>query len=174
MPIPVSLYKQETREMTKEIAKQETETAPALTGKYSHEQIAGSGLHSGAELPVLATTKPSRIPVSAEYWSPELEGESKRGWIAGIEDREIADMETGELRMLPCVLFVEQMESGKLQRIIQASAVLVGNVRDAIKAGEIVPGTHLTPVQITYTGTKKNRSNAKLSKRWEILTLQLG
>jgi hypothetical protein len=157
-----------------EIAKQETENAPSLPGRFTQEQIDGSGLNESAELANLEPAKPSNIPVSTEYWSPENEGESKRGWIAGIEDREIADMETGELKMLPCILLVEQLPGGKLQRIIQASAVLVGNVRDAIKSGEIIPASTLTPVQITYTGTKKNRSNPKLSKRWEILTLKIG
>jgi hypothetical protein len=157
--------------MTKEIANTETPTAQAA--RFTPEQIARSALHGGAELAELAETKPSKIPISVEYWSPEIEGEYKRGWIAGIEDREIADMETGELKMLPCILFVEQLPGGKLQRLIQASAVLVGNVRDAIKSGDIIPSTTLTPVQITYTGTKKNRTNAKLSKRWEILTLKL-
>jgi hypothetical protein len=139
--------------------------------RFTDEQIAASGLHSDAELPALAEAKAAPVPLSVEYWSPETEGESKRCWILGIEDREIADMETGELKQLESVLFVEQTAEGQIKRWFCASKILVANIKDAIQRGEIIPASRLTPVQIRYTGLAKNSRNAFKSKRFEILPL---
>jgi len=145
--------------------------APAATGHgYSEKQIAESSIDSQESLPDLADSKQHFVPLSIEYWSPQNEGEEKRVWIHSIGNHEVPDLETGELRHLECVMMLER-DGEQLLRYINASRVLVGNIKDAIARKEIVPGSVLTPVLIKFLGQKKNRSNAKLSNRWQIVPL---
>jgi hypothetical protein len=160
---------QEKIKMNQDIATQAPK--PHSVARFSEEEIAASALHSTADLPSLGDAIPAPVPMSVEYWSPETEGETLRCWILGIEDREVADMETGELKNLESVVFVEQTSDGKIRRWFCASRILVANIRDAIKRGEIIPSSRLTPVMIRYVGLKKNARNAFKSKRFEILPL---
>jgi hypothetical protein len=155
--------------MSKEIAK--TEQRPSRMARFSPDQIAAARIDEASDLPSLVDTKAAPVPLSVEYWSPENEGDSKRGWILGIEVLQVPDMETGEIKDMESVLFVEEGPDGKKSRYYNAGKVLVANVKDAINRGEIIPASILTPVQITYLGQKKNRSNSRLSKRFEILPL---
>jgi hypothetical protein len=150
-----------------------TTTKPAQQplARFTPEQIKESIISDGTELPSLSQTRAAPVPLSVDYWSPDTEGDSKRGWIIGITSMEVPDMENGEIRDLESVLLVEECDDGKKRRWFNASRVLVGNVKDAIRRGEIIPASILTPVQIVYRGQKKNRSNQRLSKRWEILPL---
>jgi hypothetical protein len=166
-----------TATATKETVKQKPGTSEVSTSvraqapRFTNEQIAAASLHSDADLPALAEAKVAPVPLSVEYWSPEVEGETKRCWILGIEDREIADMETGELKEIESVLFVEQTDTGQIKRWFCACKILVANIADAIERGEIIPASRLTPVQIKYTGMVKNSRNAFKSKRFEILPI---
>jgi hypothetical protein len=154
-----------------EIAKQETETAPALPGRFTQEQIDSSALHGGAELPALAVAKAAPIPMNITYWQPLEVGESIRGWVLGVGFVTMPDMESGELKDLESVLFVQQGEDGTIRRLFNASRILVANIKDAIQRGEIIPASRLTPVVIIYRGEKKNSTNAFKSKVFDILPL---
>lgn len=139
--------------------------------RFTQEQLNAAAISPDTVLPSIQKTQAANVPLQVEYWSPQKEGEAKRGWILGVEPQEVADMETAELKLLESVLFVEETADGRKARFFNASRILVANVKAAINRGEIVPASLLTPVQITYLGQKKNRSNAKLSGRWEILPL---
>lgn len=141
------------------------------TRYFTDEQIEAAAINNDANLPSLTSSQTAQVPLSIAYWSAETEGEKKRGWILGIGMQEVADMETGELKELESLFFVEDAEDGKKIRYFTSSIVLVANVKTAISRGEIIPNSLLTPVQITYLGTKKNSRNAFKSKQWEILPL---
>ena len=56
-----------------------------------------------------------------------------------------------------------EKQDDTLKRLISASRILVGNIKDAIQREEIIPQTTLTPVAITYLGKQQNSSNARTS-----------
>lgn len=155
---------------SQELAVKHPDTAIA---RFTPEQVAESSLSSTTNLPELAELKPHFVPLSTEYWTPSAEGEEKLVFIAGISNHEVPDLTTGEIKVLECVLMLEPVD-GVLTRYISASKVLVGNIKDAINRGEIIPMSTLTPVAIKFLGQKKNKSNAKLSNRWQILPLIQG
>jgi hypothetical protein len=148
-----------------------TRSQSGAMARFSADQIRAASFENGAAIPDLRQAEVIPLPVGTEYWSPENEGESKRVFVAGVGPTDIVDPQTGEVKQMGAVFLLEVGEDGKARKWMNAGRVLVGNISDAIKRGQIVPGTALTPVQITYLGTKKNRNNAKLSRRWEILPL---
>ena len=151
-----------------------TPATPATKApRYSAEQVAAANIGNQTDLPALAEAPKHFIPLSVEYWSPQVEGEEKLVYVAGVDFHDVPDMETGEIRAVECVLLLEQQDN-TLCRFISASRVLVGNIKDAITRGDIIPMTTLTPVSITFMGQKKNRSNAKLSNRWKIVPIIVG
>lgn len=161
--------------MTEIAIKEQTQVA-ATTAKeprYSAEQVEAANIGNQTALPSLAEAPKHFIPLSVEYWSPQLEGEEKLVYVAGVDYHDVPDMETAEIRAVECVLLLEQ-QGDTLCRFISASRVLVGNIKDAIARGDIIPMTTLTPVSITFMGQKKNRSNAKLSNRWKIVPIIVG
>ena len=155
--------------------KEQTEVATPTTKapRYSAEQVAAANIGNQTDLPALAEAPKHFIPLSVEYWSPQDEGEEKLVYVAGVDFHDVPDMETGEIKSIECVLLLEQQDN-TLCRFISASRVLVGNIKDAITRGDIIPMTTLTPVSITFMGQKKNRSNAKLSNRWKIVPIIVG
>lgn len=144
--------------------------ATVMAQRFTETQIAESSIHNAQSLPKLSSEQKHFMPLNVEYWTPKNEGEEKLVYIMGIAPHEIADMETGELKTLDCVQMVEQ-QGESLVRIVSASKVLVGNVADAIKRGEIIPASTLTPVSIKFLGQKKNKSNARLSNRWQVVPI---
>ncbi len=143
-------------------------TTPEIAPRFTPEQIAASHLNNVQSIPDLSNATKHFMPINVEYWTPQTEGEEKKVYIAGINMQEVPDMETGEIKTLECVMMLERQDNS-LVRFISASKVLVGHVRDAIHRGEIIPMSTLTPVSIKFLGQKKNKSNAKLSNRWQII-----
>jgi hypothetical protein len=145
-------------------------TVTAAVSRFSVAQIGEANISTQAVLPKLEAKNKGFIPVSVEYWSPATEGEEKLVYIAGVSYHDVPNMDTGEISSVECVMMLEQQED-KLCRYISASKVLVGNIKDAISRGDIVPMTTLTPVAIAFIGKKKNRGNGKMSNRWQIIPL---
>lgn len=143
---------------------------PARAPRYTEHELAETEIRHDTELPSLDNHVSLPIPLQVEYWSPENPGEEKRGWILGVEEQLIADRDTGELRRMESILFVEETKDGKKARIQCAAKLLVASVQDAIRRGEIVPGNLRYPVKITYTGIKKCKNGNKANK-WEITPL---
>ena len=137
---------------------------------YSEKQIIEASLDTQKQLPDLAKSKKHFVPLSIEYWTPESEGEEKLVYVHSVGLHEVNDMETGEIKELECVMFLEK-QADVVKRYINAGRVLVGNIKDAIRRNEIIEGTTLTPVAIKYLGKKKNKSNSKESNAWQIIPL---
>lgn len=144
--------------------------AIAAVSRFSVAQIGEANISTQTALPKLEAKNKGFIPLSVEYWSPTAEGEEKLVYVAGISFHDVPDMETGEINSIECVMLLEQQDD-KLCRFISASKVLVGNIKDAIGRGDIVPMTTLTPVAITFVGKRKNRGNGRMSNRWQIIPL---
>ncbi len=146
-----------------------TESNKAI-GIYTADQVSHADLDTQKHLPDLATSEKHFVPLNIEYWSPAQAGEEKLVYIHSIGGHDVPDLESGEIKTLECVMMLEK-QGDQVKRFINASRVLVGNIRDAINRGEIVPKTTLTPVSITFLGSMKNRSNAFSSNRWLIIPL---
>jgi hypothetical protein len=127
-------------------------------------------------LPSLQKLPAAGMPLSINYWSPVKDGESKRLWVMGIMEMEVQqkDFKTGlmlpETAMMESVVFIEETGNGMKVRGYTSAKMLVSYVRAAIVRGEIVPGSTLTPVQITYIG-KKLMKNGNSASDWQILPL---
>lgn len=138
--------------------------------RFTEEQIISASFDTSLNLPTLENTKKHFMSLEKEYWTPEKDGEEKHVWVLGVSMEEMADMATGELKMVECVTIVERFETG-LRRFMVASKILVGTIKAAINSGVIIPNSHLTPVSITYIGERKNKHNAFKSKRWQVTPL---
>jgi len=156
----------------KELAVKESQdvSVKEKKGLYSSEQIKASNLDTQKNLPDLTQAKKHFVPLSIDYWTPTQEGEEKLVYIHSVGLHEVPDMDTGEVKQLECVMFLEK-QGDVVKRFINAGRVLVGNIKDAINRGEIVEGTTLTPVAITYLGKKQNSTNARISNCWQIIPL---
>lgn len=108
----------------------------------------------------LDTLEVASCDLSQQYWTPEKEGEKRRMFFVTCQDRIVLDQKTGEEILLPCVVFVDS--SGAT--IVNGSKRLVA----VFENGGIEKGT---PVQVTYKGKKKNRTNGNLSDDWSVVTL---
>lgn len=126
-------------------------------------------------IPNLENAVEDVISVGSEYWTPENMGESKRGFVLGIEvqrhERQSEDTKnTGEVDMieLPCVVFAEQTSDG-FKQYSNGSKRLVAMISDGVTSGRIKYGE--TPIQIKYAGKKKNKTNAFKSDAWDVRVL---
>ena len=138
--------------------------------QYTPEQLALANINNQKELPSLQKANKHFVPLNIDYWSPKEAGEEKLVYIHGIDIHEVPDMDSGELKQLECVMLLEKQDD-TLKRLISASRILVGNIKDAIQRGEIIPKTTLTPVSITFLGKASNSSNSRMSNRWQIIPL---
>ena len=147
-------------------------TTPAqqrAAAKWTAEQIYAANIETAATLPSLENATAYPAPLSVNYWSPSKVGDSKDGFVMGIMDADVIDMDSKKPKTMECMFFIEQ--SGEsLLRWYSASMILVGNIKSAIDRGEIIPGTHLTPVRITYKGIKRTKATRNAAD-WEILRL---
>lgn len=118
------------------------------------------------EIPDLQSDyEPDSVDLSTEYWTPEEEGEQRRMIFWGIGPRSVADHNDSESEvMLECALFVSPATDGGHCTVANGSKRLVA----IFKSCEIARGT---PVQVTYAGKKKNRTNSNMSDQWSVQTL---
>jgi hypothetical protein len=128
-----------------------------------------------AVLPDLSNATEAPIELSYQYWTPVNVGEFKRGLIIGIENAryEKLDDATGEITDLElrCVIFAEQKPGGTWIKVSNGSKRLVSVIEQALKSGAIMPGK--TPVQIKYTGKRKNSTNGFSCDTFEVKPLQI-
>jgi hypothetical protein len=111
----------------------------------------------------LETLEVASVDLSQEYWTPTEVGEKKRMIFAGVSERVVLDQKTSEEILLPCAVFVVPSDDGH-KTIVNGSKRLVA----VFENGGIENGT---PVQITYGGKKKNRTNGNMSDTWSVVTL---
>ncbi len=111
----------------------------------------------------LESLEVASVDLSQEYWTPSEVGEKKRMIFAGVSERVVLDQKTNEEILLPCAVFVVPGADGH-KTIVNGSKRLVA----VFENGSIANGT---PVQVTYTGKKKNRTNGNQSDTWSVVTL---
>ncbi|TWP31917.1 hypothetical protein ETU08_00215 [Apibacter muscae] len=106
--------------------------------------------------------------LTSEYWTPEREGEFKLVFFQEIKHSTYTDEQTGETIELPCVVFVEQKQTGELKTVRNGSKRLVASIEDALNGNIIRTGT---PLRIEFLGKQKNSTNQFQSDRWSIKPL---
>jgi len=136
--------------------------------------IMDSALVTIANFPALLNqAKEMAIELGYVYWTPTTIGEFKRGVVIGIENSyyDKINEKTNELTELelPCVIFAEQKPDGTWIKLSNGSKRLVAVIEQAIKSGAIIAGR--TPIQIRYTGKKKNSTNGFSSDTFEVKPL---
>ena len=103
--------------------------------------------------------------LSSEYWTPE-QGEIRRLVFWGIELRQVPKHDNpNESVELDTAIFIEPDVDGNYSTVQNASKRLVA----AFQNSSVEKGT---PVQITYLGKKRNRTNQHLSDHWSVVTLR--
>lgn len=119
-------------------------------------------------LPNLADAKVIPADLTSEYWTPTKEGEFKLCFFQEIKSSTYTDEQTGETIELPCVVMIEQTNTGDLKTIRNGSKRLVASLEDAVNDGKIRQGT---PLKIEYLGKQKNSTNSYQSDRWSVKPL---
>lgn len=120
-------------------------------------------------LPDLSKANELPIDLSGNYWTPENKGDTKRMFFVEVKPQKVLSADgNGELIDLDCAVFLEQKEDGSIATVTNGSRRLVGVLMAYIEAGAIKQGT---PLQITYNGKKRNKSNAFSSDNWSIRPL---
>lgn len=120
-------------------------------------------LDSGADFPDLDKAQALPVDLMSSYWTPEKEGEAKNLVFSHIDDADLIDQDTGEIKKLRTAFFFEKVD-GEVRSIRNASKRLVG----AIESSQIVRGT---PLRVTYLGKKKNVNNSFKSDDWSVKPL---
>lgn len=118
-------------------------------------------------LPDLQAADVAPLELTGEYWSPEIEGETRRMFFNEIRIEKAGDMQSGNDIDLPVAYFVEVI-NGDNHVVRQASRRLTA-VFEAF-ADRIPPGS---PFEITFLGKRKNKTNQFLSDHWSIKPLTL-
>lgn len=143
---------------------QTTEIASTDNNVFEAQKIDLSG-----KLPDLAVANEMPIDLCGNYWTPEKEGELKRLYFVEIKPQKVlSSTGTGEIIDLDCAVFLEQKPDGTVQTITNGSRRLVGVLESYVTQGYI---GHGTPLQITYMGKRKNKSNNFSSDSWSIKPL---
>lgn len=119
-------------------------------------------------LPNLADAKVIPADLTSEYWTPTKEGEFKLCFFQEIKSSTYTDEQTDETIELPCVVMIEQTNTGDLKTIRNGSKRLVASLEDAVNDGKIRQGT---PLKIEYLGKQKNSTNSYQSDRWSVKPL---
>jgi hypothetical protein len=117
------------------------------------------------ELPDLSKAKVAPLELTGEYWTPEKEGETKRMFFNEIRQETAIDIVSGKDVELAVAYFVE-VQDGNKKIIRQAGKRLIG----ALETCKVVAGM---PLEITYLGKKKNKTNSFMSDSWSIKPLYI-
>ena len=116
------------------------------------------------EIPDLREYEVASVDLSYDYWTPEKEGESRRVYFMGVQAMNVPDHNDPEkIVSLDCAVFLQTSPDGDHKTVVNASVRLRSIVE------RLDPQT---PVQITYRGKKKNRSNGNMSDQWSVVTLK--
>jgi hypothetical protein len=113
----------------------------------------------------LSKAKAAPLELTGEYWTPEKEGEVRRMFFKDIRQELTIDIASGADIELSVAYFVE-VQDGNKKVIRQASKRLTG----ALERLNIVTGM---PLEITYLGKKKNKTNSFISDNWSIKPLYI-
>lgn len=114
----------------------------------------------------LAEFEIASCDLAYEYWSPQEIGEVKRMVFKCIQTRTVPDHNNDDADVeLPCAVFLIPGKTvDEIKTIVNGSKRLVA----VFENNQIGEGT---PVQVTYKGKKKNRTNGNMSDDWSVVTL---
>jgi hypothetical protein len=115
------------------------------------------------DLPDLSKATAAPLELTGEYWTPEKEGEVRRMFFKEICQEVAIDGASGKDIELSVAYFVE-VRDGDKKVIRQASKRLTG----ALETLKIAAGM---PLEITYLGKRKNKTNSFMSDNWSIKPL---
>ncbi len=138
-PSPTDLAVQDSISVSKD--QSETNRAASLP-------MSTIDLNSGY-VPELTEAQEFPIDLMADYWTPEVTGETKRVYFDGIKERLVRDQNDPSVTVsLPCAYFFEKEADKPARSISNGSKRLVG----LMEGLQIPRGTAL---QITYLGKKR-------------------
>lgn len=116
------------------------------------------------QIPNLEEFEVASVDLSYEYWTPEKDGEARRLFFMGVESMDVPDHQDPEKNVsLDCAVFFQPDSKGDHKTVVNGS-VRLKSIVEKLDAQ--------TPVQVTYRGKKKNRSNGNMSDQWSVVTLQ--
>ena len=150
-------------ELTNAATQQSTEIATTDNNAFVAQQIDLKGA-----LPDLNKADQMPIDLCGNYWTPEAIGETKRVFFVKIEPQKVMSSDSSDVIDLECAVFLEQAPDGSVRTITNGSKRLVGVLETYTMQGIL---GHGTPLQITYMGKKKNKSNSHMSDSWSIKPL---
>lgn len=119
------------------------------------------------EMPDLSKAKAAPLELNSEYWTPEKSGEMRRMFFKELCTETTTDMASGKDVDILVAYFVEVVNGNK--RVIRQASRRLTAVLE-LRAKEIVEGT---PLEITYLGKMKNKTNAFQSDTWSIKPLYI-
>ncbi len=111
----------------------------------------------------LDTATVSAVDLVVEYWSPENAGDKRRCFFYGFRNETVMSPDNGNEIDLLTAVFVRR-ENGNNVFFKNSSRRLTG----VLESLNIAQGT---PLEITYLGKKRNKTNAFTSDTWSIRPL---
>ena len=115
-------------------------------------------------LPRLSDMVVASADMSAEYWTPINDGETRRAFFVGIQSRDMpAHDDPQKIVALPAAVFVSEDDDGARSTWCNASVRLRSILENV---------TPPIALQITYKGMRKNRTNNNNSAQWSVVELQ--
>ena len=130
--------------------------------RFSDSQLLENSITDGMKLPKLAGSAVSPVPSDITYLKVDdmKPGDFINGFVWGVNDDEVTDPRTGEVKVLRCLFFLQEKENGTYAKLRSASKALVGKVETMINSGEVVCKNRLFPYQIVFNGMKKGAANS--------------
>lgn len=119
---------------------------------------------SAKSLPDLSKAETADYQFGMDYWNP-VEGEVKRVFFAGFDEQKVPALDGNGAIDLRVAMFVEVV-SGEKTMICNGAVRLVSN----LEMHDVQVGT---PLQITYQGKKKNKTNNYSSDQFTIVPLNV-
>lgn len=116
-------------------------------------------------LPDLSQAQAAPLELNGEYWTPLREGETRRMFFNELRTEITTDMASGKDVELLVAYFVEVIDGSK--RVVRQGSRRLTAVLE-MRSKEILSGT---PLEITYLGKIKNKTNAFMSDAWSIKPL---
>jgi hypothetical protein len=135
------------------------------TGNYEEREEVNNKMILPIGIPNLDEFEAASCDLSHEYWTPENKGETRKMFYMGVQQRTVPSQSGGEID-LDCVLFMLPGKDGTHKTVVNGSKRLVA----VFQNNEMESGT---PVQVTYNGKKKNRTNGNISDDWSVVLLKV-
>jgi hypothetical protein len=115
-------------------------------------------------MPDLSKATAAPLELTGEYWSPEKEGETRRMYFNEVRQESTIDQQGNDIEL--SVAYFVEVRNGDKVVVRQASRRLVA----VLENFKVQPGT---PLEITYRGKMKNKTNSFHSDYWSVKPLAI-